>query len=74
LRKTRTAEFLAKIDSVIDWKPLVDLVTVLDKTSPKTGGRPRHNPRIMIKALFLQHFYGLSDPQLEEQLQDRYSF
>ncbi len=74
LRKTRTADFLAKIDSVIDWNPLVQIVATLDKTSPKTGGRPRHNPRMMIKALFLQHFYGLSDPQLEEQLQDRYSF
>lgn len=74
LRKTRTAEFLTKIDTVIDWNSLVEIVSTLDKTSPKTGGRPRHNPRMMIKALFLQHFYGLSDPQLEELLQDRYSF
>lgn len=74
LRNTRTAEFLDKMQTVIDWKRLVAIVAVIDKTSPQTGGRPRLNPEMMIKALFLQHFYGLSDPQLEEQLQDRYSF
>src|SRR5690625_6621431 len=29
---------------------------------------------MMVKSLFLQHFYGLSDPQLEEQLNERLSF
>lgn len=74
LRKTKTAEFLSKMNTVIDWNRLVAIVRVIDKTSPQHGGRPRHNSTLMIKAIFLQHFYGLSDPQLEEQLQDRYSF
>jgi IS5 family transposase len=29
---------------------------------------------MMVKALFLQHFFALSDPQLEEQVNDRLSF
>lgn len=74
LRKTQTADFLTKIDTVIDWNPLVEIVSTLDKTSPKPGGISRHNTRMIIKALFLQHYYGLSEPQLEELLQDCYFF
>lgn len=73
-QNTKTAAFLAKMDSVIDWVPLVKIIAGLDQTGTKKGGRPRHNPMLMVKSLFLQHFYGLSDPQLEEQLNDRLSF
>jgi IS5 family transposase len=73
-RQTRSAKFLRKIDGVIDWAPLVELVEQLDKTSPQAGGRPRLPALVMIKSLFLQQFYGLSDPQLEEHLNDRLSF
>lgn len=73
-RTTRTAQFLRKIDKVVDWKKLANIVRVLDKTSPKKGGRPRLPVMVMVKSLFLQQFYGLSDPQLEEQINDRLSF
>jgi len=73
-QNTRTAAFLAKMESVIDWKPLVRIVNELNQSRTRKGGRPRHNPELMVKSLFLQHFYGLSDPQLEEQLNDRLSF
>ena len=72
--KTRTAEFLSRMNQVIDWQPLVDIVGVLDRSGTKKGGRPRHDMLVMIKSMFLQHFYGLSDPQLEELLNDRLSF
>jgi len=71
---TRTAQFLMSMDKVIDWNALVSIISVLDQTGTARGGRPRHSPLLMVKALFLQHFYGLSDPQLEEQLNDRLSF
>ena len=73
-QKTRTAEFLDRMNQVIDWQPLVDIVGVLDRSGTKKGGRPRHDMLIMVKSMFLQHFYGLSDPQLEELLNDRLSF
>jgi transposase, IS5 family len=37
-------------------------------------GRPGWPPLMMIKALLLQQWYGLSDPGLEEALSDRLSF
>src|SRR5690625_2467958 len=63
-----------KLDQIIDWKPLVQQISVIDKTDRKTGGRPRTNPLWMIKATFLQSLFSLSDPQLEDQLIDRLSF
>jgi IS5 family transposase len=37
-------------------------------------GRPGHRVRVMLRIMILQHLYGLSDPQAEEQLKDRLSF
>ncbi len=37
-------------------------------------GRPAHRVPVMLRIMILQHLYGLSDPQAEEQLRDRLSF
>lgn len=39
-----------------------------------TLGRPGHRVPVMLRIMILQHLYGLSDPQAEEQLRDRLSF
>lgn len=71
---SKLSKHLAKLDHIIDWKPLVREIAVIDKTDAQTGGRPRKNPLWMIKATFLQSLFSLSDPQLEDQLIDRLSF
>ena len=65
---------LSKIDDLVNWKQVVNQIKVIDKTKSGKGGRPRKNPMWMIKAIFLQHLFNLSDPQLEDQLIDRMSF
>jgi transposase, IS5 family len=39
-----------------------------------SGGRPACRVRVLLRVMILQHLYGLSDPQVEEQLNDRLSF
>jgi IS5 family transposase len=39
-----------------------------------TVGRPGHRVAVMLRIMILQHLYGLSDPQAEEQVRDRLSF
>lgn len=39
-----------------------------------TGGRPACRVGVLLRIMILQHLYGLSDPQVEEQLKDRFSF
>src|SRR5512134_4114330 len=59
---------LERIDEMIDWAALVKPV--------RSGawGRPSYPPLAMLKALFLQRWYALSDDGLEEALSDRLSF
>ena len=38
------------------------------------GGRPACRVGVLLRIMILQHLYGLSDPQVEEQVQDRLSF
>ena len=70
---SRSTERLSEIDAFIDWEPLYTVGRRIDKTGPQ-GGQPRTPVRWMIRGLFLQHLYQLSDPQLEDQLIDRLSF
>jgi IS5 family transposase len=39
-----------------------------------TLGRPGHRVSVMLRIMILQHLYGLSDPQAEQQVGDRLSF
>lgn len=70
---SRSTRRLQQIDEWLDWQPLYEIGRRIDKTGP-TGGQPRKPVRWMIRGLFLQYLYQLSDPQLEDQLIDRLSF
>lgn len=63
-----------RLDRVLgsfDWEAVERLVGGLHASRT---GRPAWAPLTMVKALLLQHWYGLSDPGLEEALSDRLSF
>ena len=62
---------LAKIDALIDWDALADILSEL--RTAQTGRRP-YESLSMLKALYLRALYDLSDPGLEEALLDRLSF
>ena len=62
---------LDRIAQMIDWAPLVAIVSRL---STARTGRPSFPREVMIKALLLAQWYRLSDPELEECLADRLSF
>lgn len=62
---------LAKIEALIDWRRLEPLLKGLHAGAT---GRPPYPALAMLKALYLQALYDLSDPGLEETLLDRLSF
>ena len=62
---------LQKIDEFVKWQRFAKL---LNRVRPGTSGRPPYPAMKMFKALLLQQWYGLSDPGLEEALNDRLSF
>lgn len=71
---TRTEEKLRKIDQFVDFDRIVDRFSIIDKTRKGLGGRPRKEILLMTRILFVQYLYNLSDPELEDQLNDRLSF
>lgn len=70
----RTAGFLEKVERVIDFAALAEAIRGEVAPPQPRGGRPFYPVVMMIKCLLLAKWYGLSDPQLEEQLRDRLSF
>jgi transposase, IS5 family len=65
---------LSEIESQIDWERFRSLDPLIYKNKTSRGGRPNIDIVIMVKALVLQHWFGLSDPELERQVADRISF
>jgi IS5 family transposase len=62
---------LERFAALIDWAPLQRLSK---RVRRGLTGRPPYDPLAMLKALYLQALYDLSDPGLEEALMDRLSF
>jgi IS5 family transposase len=56
---------------LVDWRRLEE---VLRPVEPSRDGAPGYPALAMFKAILLQHWYGLSDPGLEDALLDRLSF
>ena len=66
-----TNEVLERIGELVDWGVLEGLAR---EVRPGVTGRPPYAPLGMLKALYLQAMYDLSDPGLEAALLDRVSF
>lgn len=73
LGSPRRKAVLDCLDAGVPWAELVATVRVLDTPQPK-GGRPRWPLLVMVKALFLQKLFNLSDPGLEDALRDSFAF
>ncbi|MBW8051103.1 MAG: IS5 family transposase [Cytophagales bacterium] len=73
-KQSRVVNKLAIIDKFVNWDKLKKDVSVIDKTGTRKGGRPRIPIKWMLKILFIQYLYNLSDPELEDQMIDRFSF
>lgn len=65
-KTTRRAAFLAEMDQVVPWK---DLCQLIKPVYPKAGnGRPPVGLERMLRIYFLQQWFDLSDPAVEEAL------
>ena len=68
----RTQALLNQLDAAIDWESLAKPVRAVYRNAD--GGAPAEPVVRMIKIVLLQKWFNLSDPQAEEQLNDRVSF
>jgi transposase, IS5 family len=71
-KTTRRATFLAEMNEVIPWG---ELCVLIEPHYPKAGGRGRPPVGLerMLRIHFLQHWFNLSDPAVEEALYESVS-
>lgn len=70
----KNGDRLAEVEALIDWEAFRSIITGLYHNKTLWGGRPNVDEVVMVKLLVLQQWYGLSDPELERQVDDRLSF
>ena len=67
-KTTRKERFLSEMDSILPWKQL--LKPILRKYPKAGNGRQPVPAAVMLRIYFMQQWYGLSDPGMEDSLYD----
>ena len=67
-KKTRKREFLEQMQQVVPWKDLVALIAPYAPEGRK--GRPPFPVEMLLRIHFMQQWFNLSDPAMEEALHD----
>jgi IS5 family transposase len=67
-KRTRKREFLEQMDRVVPWAALVELVSPFALEGRR--GRPPFPVETMLRIHFMQQWFTLSDPGMEESLHD----
>jgi IS5 family transposase len=68
-RRTRKREFLESMDRVVPWSELVSLIEPYAPESGRRGQQP-FAVEAMLRIHFMQQWFNLSDPSMEEALHD----
>lgn len=69
-KRTRKQEFLDEMNLVVPWGELVALIAPHAPAPGGKGGRPPFALETMLRIHFLQQWFNLSDPAMEEALYD----
>ena len=69
-RRTRKQVFLSEMQAIVPWAELVAIITPYAPAPGPRGGRPPFAVETMLRIHFMQQWFGLSDPAMEEALYD----
>jgi IS5 family transposase len=67
-KQTKKEKFLAEIDQVVPWQPLIDLIEPFYPKIGSKGWRPPYALETMLRIHLMHHRYALSDPAMEDAL------
>jgi len=73
LRRSNTTTYLDKIDAIVDWQPIEAILEKRYRWTKSATGNPAYPPLKLFKALLVQRWEKLTDPQMEFALRDRFS-
>lgn len=75
IEKSRSVQMMRKINTVINWEKVEAILFKHYSTGKSSEGATAYHPLILLKCLLLQKWFRInSDPDLEEQINDRKSF
>ena len=72
-RKLKT-QFFTQMDTIVDWRPISNLINKHYLKGSSATGKPAYDGLLLFKMCLLQTWYGLSDYEIEAQLNDSISF
>ena len=67
-------EFFNQINVLIDWRPVSNLINKHYQKGESVVGRPSYEGIVLFKMTLLQTWYGLSDYEVEDRVNDSISF
>jgi IS5 family transposase len=65
-KRTKRERFLAEMEAVVPWEPLVELIEPHYPRTSSKGGRPPYPLETMLRIHLLQQWYDLSDPAMDD--------
>ena len=71
-KKLRCERFMDEMNAIIPWNKIIELIQPYHDENEL--GRKKRDLLLKLKMYFLQQWYGLSDPGVEEAVYDRISF
>lgn len=72
-KRTRKNIFFRQIDEIIDWISVSKEIDKVYKKGQSVDGRPSYRGIVLFKMMLLQTWYNLSDPQVEEMVNENLS-
>lgn len=66
--------FFAQINTLIKWAPVETVINAHYKKGKSATGKPSYNGLLLFKMCLLQTWYGLSDYEVEDRINDSISF
>ena len=67
-------EFFNQINQLIDWRPVSNIINTQYQKGESAIGHPSYEGIVLFKMTLLQTWYGLSDYEVEDRVNDSISF
>lgn len=65
--------FFNQVNLIVDWRPISNIINKHYSKGGSHSGRPSHDGLVLFKMMLMQTWYGLSDYEVEERVNDSIS-
>jgi len=67
-------QFFTQINTLLDWESINSIIDVYYKKGKSATGKPSYDGLLLFRMCLLQTWYGLSDCEVEDRVNDSISF